>query len=76
MCLAVPLRISSADGVNAVGEVEGIKRNIRIDFLRDVKVGDYVIVHAGFAIEKLKPSQAEENLNAILEVAKSARSGV
>jgi len=76
MCLAVPLRISSVDGVNAVGEVEGIKRNIRIDFLNDVKIGDYVIVHAGFAIEKLNAVQAEENLDSILEVARIAQSGV
>ena len=62
MCLAVPLRIAEIDGKNAVGEREGIRRNIRLDFIRDPKVGEYVIVHAGFAIERLPEQQALEDL--------------
>ncbi|HBM75039.1 MAG TPA: HypC/HybG/HupF family hydrogenase formation chaperone, partial [Clostridiaceae bacterium] len=53
MCLAVPLKIVSINEKNAVAEMDGIKRNIRIDFIKNAEVGDYVIVHAGFAIEKL-----------------------
>lgn len=69
MCLAVPLRIVSIDKKDAIAEIDGIKRKIRIDFIKDAAVGDYVIVHAGFAIEKLTIEMAEENLKAVREVA-------
>lgn len=69
MCLAVPLKLVQVDGPEAIGEVEGIRRKIRVDFLKHPQVGDYVIAHAGFAIETLKPQQALENLQALREVA-------
>lgn len=72
MCLAIPLKVIETDGKNAVGEVGGVKRRIRVDFLPDVKPGDYVIAHAGFAIEKLDEARAKENLETILEVADAA----
>lgn len=64
MCVAVPLRIAEIDGDNAVAEANGVSRSIKINFIKNPMVGDYVIVHAGFAIEKLKKEQAEENLEA------------
>ena len=68
MCLAIPLRIAEIDGKNAVGERDGIRRNIRLDFIRAPKVGEYVIVHAGFAIERLSEEQALEDMAAAAEV--------
>jgi len=68
MCLAVPLKIVEINGKDAVGERRGIRRNIRLDFIADAKPGDYVIVHAGFAIEKLNAEQAEANMVAAKEV--------
>lgn len=68
MCLAVPLKVVNIEGNTAQAEIEGVKRTIRIDFVKDVKAGDYVIVHAGFAIEKLKEEDAIENLRLIKEV--------
>lgn len=59
MCLAVPLRITELSGCEAVAERDGIRRRIRVDFLKDPKIGDNVIVHAGFAIERLSEEQAE-----------------
>ena len=53
MCLAVPLKIVEIDGLNGVGEVEGLRRRMRLDFIKEPRVGEYVIVHAGFAIERL-----------------------
>lgn len=73
MCLAVPLKIIEINGVDAVGERRGIRRNIRLDFTRSAEVGDYVIVHAGFAIEKLDRDQAEASLAAIQEVEDALR---
>lgn len=58
MCLAVPLKIIEIDGNNAIGEVEGLRRKMRLDFIKDPKIGEYVIVHAGFAIERLSEKQA------------------
>lgn len=69
MCLAVPLKITKINGKDAIGESYGFKKNIRIDFIKDVKIGDYVIVHAGFAIEKIEEEVALENLKMIKEVA-------
>ena len=62
MCLAIPLRLVSVEGKHAVGEAGGLTQNIRIDFRPGAAPGDYVMVHAGFAIEKLTKEQAEENL--------------
>ena len=68
MCLAVPLKIVEINGMDGVGEVEGIRRRMRLDFIRAPKLGEYVIVHAGFAIERLGETQARENLAEWVEV--------
>ena len=67
MCLAVPLKIVSLYGKHAVGEAGGLTQKLRVDFLPDLKPGDYVMVHAGFAIEKLTEQQARENFACIQE---------
>ena len=69
MCLAIPLQLIEVNGKSAVGEAMGMRREIRVDFIPDPKPGDYVIVHAGFAIERLNEQQALENLQAISEAA-------
>lgn len=69
MCLAIPLELVEINGMDAVAQADGIRRRIRVDFVPDVQIGDYVIVHAGFAIERMKKEQALENLAAIREVA-------
>ena len=62
MCLAVPLKIVEINGREAVAESMGMKRKIRVDFIDNPRVGDYVIVHAGFAIERLPEEQALADL--------------
>ena len=64
MCLAVPLQLIEIDGKKAVGEALGVRRDVRVDFIKEPKVGDYVMVHAGFAIERLPERQALEDLEA------------
>lgn len=64
MCLAIPFQLTEINGTSAVGEALGMKREIRVDFIPEPKVGDYVIVHAGFAIERLGEQQALEDLEA------------
>jgi len=68
MCLAVPLKIVKINGKDAEAEIEGVRRKIRVDFIKDPIPGEYVIVHAGFAIEKLDEKQALENLKLVREV--------
>lgn len=68
MCLAVPLKIVELNGLDAVGEWEGVRRRIRVDFIPDPQEGQYVIVHAGFAIERLSERQALEDQQAFAEV--------
>ncbi|MFR8001872.1 MAG: HypC/HybG/HupF family hydrogenase formation chaperone [Hydrogeniiclostridium sp.] len=67
MCLAVPLKILSIEGKTAVGEAAGLKQTVRVDFIPDLQCGEYVMVHAGFAIQKLTEEQARENLECIRE---------
>ena len=62
MCLAVPLRLIEINGNDAVGEAMGMRRSLRVDFIPEPKIGDYVMVHAGFAIERLEEAQALEDL--------------
>lgn len=62
MCLAVPLKIKSVDGNTAVCESIGLTREVRVDFIADPQPGQYVIVHAGFAIERLPEQQALEDI--------------
>ena len=73
MCLAIPLKLTNIEGVDAVGERDGIRRKIRVDFIKEPKIGDYVIVHAGFAIERLKKEQAEADIAAAREVENALR---
>ena len=64
MCLAVPLKLVEINGNDAVGESMGMRRKLRVDFIEEPKLGDYVIVHAGFAIERLPERQALDDLEA------------
>ncbi len=62
MCVAVPAEVWKIEGSEAILDYGGVKRKANIDFLEDIKVGDYVIVHVGFAIQKLDKEEALESL--------------
>ena len=68
MCLAVPMRVVSISGPAAMVEEAGVRRDVRVDLIEGVSVGDYVIVHAGVAIERLDPYEAEETLRLFAEM--------
>ena len=68
MCLAVPLKLIEINGKTATGEAMGMTRQVRVDFIKDPQVGDYVMVHAGFAIERLPEGQALADLEAWVEM--------
>jgi hydrogenase expression/formation protein HypC len=60
MCLAVPMKIVKIEGTSAVVESMGVEKTVDISLIEDPAVNDKVIIHAGFAIEKLDPAAAEE----------------
>jgi hydrogenase expression/formation protein HypC len=68
MCLAIPARILEINGDRAVADFGGVKREILVNLLSHVKVGDYVIVHTGFAIEILDEKEALETLRLWREI--------
>lgn len=64
----MPMKINEIDGPLARCEAGGLSQNIRIDFITDPKTGDYVMVHAGFAIEKMSEKEALENIELLEEI--------
>ena len=62
MCLAVPAKVIEIDGEFATVDIDGIKSHACISLLDEIAVGEYVIVHAGFAINKLDLDEAEKTL--------------
>lgn len=68
MCLAVPGRVIHISGKTASVDFGGIRRQVLIDLLPDVKIGEYVLVHAGFAIQRLETESAEDLLAGFAEV--------
>lgn len=62
MCLAVPMKVKSLKDKAAVVEQSGTALQIRTDLLEELSVGDYVLVHAGFAIQRVDQDEAQETL--------------
>lgn len=60
MCLGIPMRIQSIDGFTAKCEAKGIERDVSLFMMQDEKlaVDDYVVVHVGYAIQKISPQEA------------------
>ena len=69
MCVAYPMSVKSLDGDRAVVSLGTTEQEASVQLLDDVKVGDYVIVHAGFAIQKLSVEEAEATLRLFEEIA-------
>ena len=68
MCLAVPCKIVSIEDDIAMIEVAGVRREASLSLIDDAAIGDYVIVHAGYAIHKIDETAAMESLKALNEV--------
>lgn len=69
MCLAVPGRVLEVEGTAGRVEFNGVSREADLTLLPDVRAGDYVLVHAGFAIQKLNEDEALETLKLFEELA-------
>ena len=73
MCLAVPAKVLKIEGKSADVEIGGVTRQARLDMLEDVMVGDYVILHSGFAIQKLDEQDALETLELWREIIEASK---
>ena len=63
MCLAIPVKVEQLlDDEQALVDLSGVKTTISLALVDDVKVGDFVILHVGYALNKLDPEEAEETL--------------
>lgn len=69
MCLAIPAKVVELKYPEATVAIGGVARGARMDLLPDVSVGDYVIVHAGFAIQRLDEEEALKTLQLLSEIA-------
>jgi len=69
MCLAIPSKIVEIENGMATIDVDGVQRSASLMLLEDASVGDFVIVHAGFAIQKLDAAAAAESIRLLREAA-------
>lgn len=70
MCLAIPARVVAlVDGDEAVVDLDGVRKRISLALVEEVGVGDYVILHVGFALQKLDQAEAEATLALLREIA-------
>ncbi|WP_054029379.1 HypC/HybG/HupF family hydrogenase formation chaperone [Desulfatitalea tepidiphila] len=72
MCLAIPSRITHIEDQIATIDVAGVRRQASLLLLEDARIGDFVIVHAGFAIQKLDADAAQETLMLLRKAAERA----
>ena len=75
MCLGIPMKVLEIEGSEAVAEAGGIRKKIRLDLLEGVGLGDYVLIHTGYAIEKMHPEEAVETLELIKQVYRAGMTG-
>ncbi len=67
MCVAIPCKVISTDGLKAVVDAGGARKEVSALLLDGISVGDYVLVHAGFAIQKIEKEYAEETIRTFNE---------
>ncbi len=71
MCLAIPALIKKIEGTQAVADIEGVTREISLELTPEAKVGDYVLLHTGYAISIIDAEEAEETLKLLRELAEA-----
>jgi len=71
MCLAIPAKVKSIDGVEAEVEVGGVSRKASIMLTPEARVGDYVLLHTGYAINVIDEEEAQETLKIFREIAEA-----
>ena len=73
MCLAIPMKIKSIEADTANVSACGLNQNISLVFVPEARVGNYVLVHAGFAIKQIDEEEAEKTISLLNEIAANER---
>ena len=68
MCLAIPALVKAIDGHQAEADIDGVIRQVSLDLTPEARVGDYVLLHTGYAISVIDPAEAEETLKLLREL--------
>ena len=68
MCLSIPAEVKSINGDFATVSIGGVEYEASLKLVSDVKVGDYILMHTGFAIQKLDPEEAKSTLELFKEL--------
>jgi hydrogenase expression/formation protein HypC len=68
MCLAIPGKVEIIEGTVATVDIMGVKNRVAIDMVKDVKLGDYLMIHAGYAIEKIDEAEALQTIELFHEL--------
>jgi hydrogenase expression/formation protein HypC len=71
MCLAIPALIKSIDGQQGEADIEGVTRRVSLQLTPEAKVGDYVLLHTGYAIGIIDQNEAEETLKLLKELSEA-----
>jgi hydrogenase expression/formation protein HypC len=72
MCLAVPALIKTIDGQQAEVDIDGVSREVSLQLTPDAKVGDYVLLHTGYAISIIDAAEAAETLRLLKELGEAS----
>ena len=75
MCLAVPMKLTTRDDLVGVAEIDGVKREVSVMLVPDARAGDWVLIHAGYAIGTVDEREARETLALLAELAGGPESG-
>jgi len=68
MCLGIPAKVIRIDGSEATVAIGTVEYRSSISLLQDVRIGDYILLHAGFAIEKVDPEEAEATMRIFSQI--------
>jgi len=75
MCLGIPMKVIDVEGATATVETGGVRRQVNVQLVDEVEPGQYLIVHAGFAISVLDEATAEETLALITDALAAGTAG-
>lgn len=67
MCLAVPMKVVEVDGEQGVLELDGVRRKADLSLVTPISIGEYVLLHAGFAISRINEVEALQSINLFKE---------
>ena len=68
MCLGIPMKVVKIDGDEGVVESGGLRKKANFSLMKSAKPGDYILLHAGFAIEKINEKEARKTLKALKSI--------